>query len=430
MQIVFLIVAVALITLLALKGVPIFYAAFITSVFVLASCGMDVVDGMTGTYAYAFGGSVQTDMFIFIFGAIFGKVLEMSGAVNAIADGIVARIGEKAVVPAIVVAGGIMGYGGISVFVGMFALYPLIFEMFRRANISRTLAPGIYCAAAGSFSVWMPGSPSMQVLLPSDALGTSTFSAAVPGFIVAAVQIAAEIAFCTWYVRHTQRKGLVWEGDDSLDAALAAEARRKKPPFLVALAPMAVLIGVLGFSGMNASLGLFVGVVVALAVYAPYIPWRQDFWGKMQQGFLAGSGALITTCSVVGFGAVVQSTGAFQQLLDAVVGLESNPLVTSVAITAVLAGVCGSGPGGLAMSLPIVKEYFVPMGVNLGALTRALALSTMIFNLPSNSVVSTAIGHARSSYRQSYPMVFVTVSVMSLAMTVLLLALYAVMGLL
>ena len=428
MQTLFLFASIVLITLLALKGVPIFYGAVITSVFVLATAGMDVVDGVTGTYAGAFAGYVASDMFVFIFGAIFGKVLEMSGAVNAIADTIVGKIGDKAIVPAIVIAGGIMGYGGISVFVGMFALYPLMFELFRRGNISRTLAPGIYCAAAGSFTVWMPGSPSMQVILPAQALGAFTFAAAVPGFIVAAVQIVLEVAFCTWFVKCTQRKGLVWEGDEGLDVGRHAE--RRTPPFLISLVPMVVLVGVLGFSGLEPALGLFIGIACALVVYAPYLPWADGFWEKMQQGFLAGSGALITTCAVVGFGAVVQSTAAFRGLLDAVVAVDTHPLVTSIAITAVLAGVCGSGPGGLGMSLPIIKEYFVPMGMNIEALARSLPLSTMMLTLPSNGVVSTAITAARSTYRRSYLMVFVTVSVMSIVSCVLLVGLYAAMGML
>jgi len=422
MQTLFLFLAVVLITVLAIKGIPIFYGAIITSIFVLATAGI------TDVYASSFANFVKGNLFIFAFGAIFGKILEMSGAANSIADYIVKKIGSKAIVPAIIIAGGIMGYGGISVFVGIFALYPLMFEMFKRANISRTLAPGIYCAAAGSFSVWMPGSPSIQLLTPVQALGTSTFAAAVPGFIVGFIQILLEIIFCVWFVKYTQKKGLGWEGDEGLDLDAKSGADRKYPNFFVALIPMIVLIGILGFAKLNPAIGLFIGILTALVVYIPYLPWKSGFWAQMQTGFIGGGNALITTCSVVGFGAVVQSTDAFQNMINVVVGLGTNPLITSVAVTAVLAGVCGSGTGGLGMSLPIIQEYFVPMGVNLQALTRGLALSSMIFTLPSNSVVNTAISAAKSTHKQSYFMVFITVSVMSLISMILLLLLFAIMG--
>ena len=205
METVFLILGVILITFLAIRGVPIFYCTVITSVFILATAGMDVIAGMTETYASSFGNYVTSNFFVFTLGAIFGKIVELSGAANSIADFVVGKIGPKSVIPAIIIAGGIMGYGGISVFVGMFTLYPLMFAMFERANISRTLAPGIYCAAAGSFTCWMPGSPAMHLLLPVQAFGTSTFAAAIPGFIAGGIQIVLEILFCVWYVKHTQK---------------------------------------------------------------------------------------------------------------------------------------------------------------------------------------------------------------------------------
>lgn len=430
METVFLILGVILITFLAIRGVPIFYCTVITSVFILATAGMDVIAGMTETYASSFGNYVTSNFFVFTLGAIFGKIVELSGAANSIADFVVGKIGPKSVIPAIIIAGGIMGYGGISVFVGMFTLYPLMFAMFERANISRTLAPGIYCAAAGSFTCWMPGSPAMQLLLPVQAFGTSTFAAAIPGFIAGGIQIVLEILFCVWYVKHTQKKGLGWEGWEAAGGARTAEKEtRKYPNFIWVLIPMAILIASLGLlQDMSPAVGLAIGIVAGMIIYAPFLPWKTGFWGHMQTGFMSGCGALIATCAAVGFGGVVQSTQAFQELINVVVGLDGNSIVISVVITAVLAGICGSGTGGEGMSLPMINEYFVPMGANVEALTRGVALSSMIFTLPSNSVVNSAITAANSTHKQSYFMIFITVSVMSLISMVILLLLFAVMG--
>lgn len=426
MQVIMLFLAVILMTILAIKGVPIFYSAIISSIFVLISANMDVFTGLTETYIDAFALNVKNNFFLYTLGAIFGKILELSGAANAIAETIVNKIGTKAVIPAIIIAGGIMGYGGISVFVGVFALYPLMFSLFKKANISHTLAPGIYCAAAGSFSVWMPGSPSIQLLIPVQALGTNTFAAPIPGFIVGSIQIVLEILFCSWFVKKMQQKGIGW--DNSIRLENNHTQSKKYPPFLLALLPMIVLISALGFFKVHPISGLTGGILFALLCYIKYLPWHDNMWEHLQVGFMGGCNALITTCAVVGFGGVVQATEAFQQIVTFTTSLNTHPLILSVIITAIFSGISGSGPGGEVMALPIIQKYFVPMGVNTMALTSALALSTMIFTLPSNSVVNTAIVAAKTDHKSSYFLIFMTVCAMSLISMILLLSLHAVMG--
>lgn len=427
METIALFMGVVLIVVLALKGVPIFFSAIITSIFILVTAGMDIVGGLTDIYSGAFAGFIKNNLFIFVFGSIFGKILDLSGAANSIADFAVGKLGEKAIIPSIIIAGGIMGYGGISVFVGLFALYPLIFAMFKKADISRTLVPGIYCAAAGSFTVWMPGSPAIQNLIPAEAFGTSTFAAAIPGFIAAVIQIVLEILVCQWFVKYTKKKGMGWESDG--DALLSNDVIEKKyPPIYIALLPMIILICILGFAKINSALGLAIGIFSSMIIYAKYLPFNDTFWGHLQTGFMGGITALVATASVVGFGGIIQQTPAFNDLIGNVVGSKSNPLMTSVAMTSILAGISGSGTGGLAMSIPIIKEYFLPMGINTEALVRALALSTMIFTLPSNSVVNTAITAAKSTHKDSYPLIFITVSVMSLISMIILFILYSIMG--
>ncbi|MBQ9238900.1 MAG: GntP family permease [Treponema sp.] len=428
MQTVFLILAIILITILCIRGVPIFFGAIITSVFVLLTAHMDVVGGITGTFAGAFAGFVQSNFLVFLLGAIFGKILELSGAADSIANFVVDKLGEKAIVPAIILAGGIMGYGGISVFIGMFTLYPLMFSLFKKANISSTLAPGIYVAAAGSFTVWMPGSPAIQLLVPAQALGTTTFAAAVPGFIAGGIQIILEIVLCSWYVNYTKKKGLGWDEPHVAGAPEKSAERKNAPSFLLAIIPMAILICALGFIKAHAAVGMTIGIVAALIFYAKYLPWKDGMWQKLQMGVVGGTTALVATCSAVGFGGVVQSTEAFQNMIQAVVGMNGNPVIISVVIVAVLAGVCGSGTGGEGMALPIINEYFVPMGANVEALTRGIALSTMIFTLPNNSVVNSAITAAGSTHKKSYFLMFLTVPVMSLVSMIILLLLFKIMG--
>ena len=106
MSTLFLILGVILITYLAIRGIPIFYCTIIAGIFILATAGMDVIQGMTKTYAFAFGNYVVNNFFVFVLGAIFGKIVELSGAANSIADFVVGKLGTKWVIPAIIIAGG------------------------------------------------------------------------------------------------------------------------------------------------------------------------------------------------------------------------------------------------------------------------------------------------------------------------------------
>ncbi len=427
MDILWLVLALVILTVLAIKGVPIFYTAIIASLFVLITAGMNPVEGITVTYITAFADYVRNNFFIFVLGAIFGKIVEISGAAKAIADFVVNKFGDKFIVPAIIVAGGIMSYGGISVFVCMFTLYPLMFALFEKANISRTLAPGLYFAGAGSFSGWMPGSPSIQLLLPVQAFGTTTFAAAAPSIIATVFQIVVEIAFCMWFVKRTQKKGLGWEGTGGANVTETDE-RTSQPNFFLALLPMVVLILALGFLGLNVAVGLTVGILAALICYAKYLPWK-NIWSHLQTGFVSGATSLMFTCAVVGFGGVVQSTSAFQNIVTSFASGSGNPLILSVVATAVLAGVCGSGSGGEGLALPIIKEHFLPLGVNTEALTRSVALASLTLDsLPHNGLVNSALSVANCNHRQSYMLVCWCTVIIPIITMILLMALFAVFG--
>ena len=191
---------------------------------------------------------------------------------------------------------------------------------------------------------------------------------------------------------------------------------------------MVVLILALGFLGLNVAVGLTVGILAALICYAKYLPWK-NIWSHLQTGFVSGATSLMFTCAVVGFGGVVQSTSAFQNIVTSFASGSGNPLILSVVATAVLAGVCGSGSGGEGLALPIIKEHFLPLGVNTEALTRSVALASLTLDsLPHNGLVNSALSVANCNHRQSYMLVCWCTVIIPIITMILLMALFAVFG--
>ena len=175
---------------------------------------------------------------------------------------------------------------------------------------------------------------------------------------------------------------------------------------------------------LSAELALFVGFISGLICYSKYIPWK-DIWKHLSDGTKHGTGSLFNTSAVVGFGSLVQATPAFATLISSVTSIGGSPLIASGLAVTVLAGVCGSGSGGLGIALPIIKDYFVPMGVNVEALHRVSALASLgLDSLPHNGLVVSVLNVTENNHKQSYFPIFVTTCVIPLLTLVFLIALF------
>ena len=132
----------------------------------------------TETFMRALGNYMLAFFHIFLLGALFGQLMADSGAATAIAKWIERSLGSRHAILTVVLACGILTYGGVSLFVVAFAIYPIAKSLFRDADIpKRLVAPAI---ALGSFTFTMtalPGTPSIQNAIPIKYFGTNTFSA-------------------------------------------------------------------------------------------------------------------------------------------------------------------------------------------------------------------------------------------------------------
>ncbi len=428
MQIFFVVVSLALLIFLCFKGVPIFFSAMISGIFLLLTAGMNPVEQMTTTYVNGLAGYFGKFFFIFVLGSLFGKLTDISGAADAVAKTIIDKLGDKFIIPSILIAGAVLAYGGVSVFVCMFTLYPLMVSLFKKGDITRTLIPAVYFAGAGTFACMMPGSPQIQNLMPSQILGTPATAAFVPGMMAAVFEAVLVFVFIIWYAKRCKEKGMHFEMTEKDKATLELKKDKEIPSFLVALIPMIILLVVLNIFKLSAEVALFIGFISALVCYYKQIPWK-DIWKHLSDGTKDGTGSLFNTSAVVGFGSLVQATPAFTTLIGMVTSIGGSPLIASGLAVTILAGVWGSGSGGMGIVLPVLKDYFVPMGVNLEALHRVSTIASLgLDSLPHNGLVVSVLNVTENDHKHSYFPVFISTCVIPLLTLVFMIILFYAFG--
>jgi len=393
---------------------------------------------------------------IFLLGALFGKLMDDSGSVQTIAKFMSEKLGHKRAILAVVLAGALVTYGGVSLFVAFFVLAPMARALFQEANIPHRLMPAAIALGTSTFTMSaMPGTPAIQNTIPMPFFGTTPFAAPGLGIIASAIMLA----FGLWWLGRAEvsarRSG---EGfgrnadvvgkdvaDDQFirERATAAhefdpaEISRGKhshtvPSIGMATIPLVVVIGVnllmsifilprLDFSFLaeerwgNTSLAGVAGVwsvAVALAAASAtliIINWRRlpDLRASMDAGANAAVLPIFAVASMVGFGAVVAALPAFAMVRDWVLSIAGGPLVSLAIATNVLAALTGSASGGLTIALDALGETYLRLAVETGidpALMHRIAVigSGTLDSLPHNGAVVTLLAVCGSTHRNSY----------------------------
>ncbi|GAF11105.1 D-beta-hydroxybutyrate permease [Bacillus sp. JCM 19045] len=106
----------------------------------------------------------------------------MTGAAASIAHRIVQSFGQKRAILAVVLACAALTYGGVSLFVVAFAVYPFAAAIFKEAGIPKRLIPATIALGAFTFTMdSMPGTPQIQNIIPTSYFGTDAYAAPLVG---------------------------------------------------------------------------------------------------------------------------------------------------------------------------------------------------------------------------------------------------------
>jgi H+/gluconate symporter-like permease len=457
-----ILLALGLLMGLAYRGISLLLLAPLMALLaVLFSPGTPVLASYTQVFMPALGGFVAAFFPLFLLGAVFGKLMEASGAALVIAHAIVARLGEHRAIWAIVLACAVLTYGGVSLFVVAFAVYPIAAALFRQARVPKRLIPGTIALGAFTFTMTaLPGTPAIQNAIPMPYFGTTPFAAPGLGLIGGLIMLVGG----AWWLSHraavASRAGEGYGEDPSPEAATAAQsgppvaAAPSARAFAYAMAPIGLVIGLnyllaswvlpaldtayltdprYGATSLSAVRGIWAVLVALFAAIVLILVLQRGRIASLGQTLEEGARGsvmpLLNTASQVGFGAVIASLAGFAFIRDAVLGIApDNPLVSLSIAVNILAGITGSASGGMSIALQTLGDTWLAMGQAAGIapdlLHRVTAIATGGLDaLPHNGAVITLLGICGLTHRQSYfdiLVVAVAIPVVSLVVVVLL----------
>ncbi len=425
-----LIIALLLLMWVTLRGANPLVAAPACAIIVAVTGGLDFFPTLNASteqanyvesYMQGFTAFIGAWFFMFLLGSIFGKLMEDSGAAASVAHWILAKFGSQHAPLAVVLACAILTYGGVSVFIVAFSVYPVAVGLFHEANLPRRFIPGCLAFGSATFTMTSAGSPEIQNWIPIEFLGTSPYAAWQESLVVAVIMAGVGYVLLNRMVRNAVAAGehfIARDDDPQADTS-------NLPNPMVSMLP---LLAVLGFSfGFHQSLGKY-ALVIALGAGC-LLTWALNVKTLKAPGVALGIGAMGAlvaignTAAVVGFGTVAKASPAFDLAVGWLTNLPGNELIgASIAVT-IICALTGSASGGQSIALPAVAPHYLEQGVDPDELHRMVAIASGgLDSLPHNGYVVTTIrAICGENYQNAYPPVAVlTVLVPMLGMAIAL----------
>lgn len=358
---------------------------------------------------------------VFLAGAVFGKLMGVTGAATSIANFISAKFGKDKAIVAIVISTALLTYGGVSLFVVVFAIYPIGSMLLRDADIPKRLLAAAIALGAFTFTMTaMPGSPQYINTMPTIYFGTDTFAAPILGLMGSAIMFFGGV----WFLNRRAKKAIAnGEGyGDHKDEELQ-DNKDKIPNFYLAITPILMVFALnffltryyfkmpsvlekyqsLGIS-INGTWPVIIGL--SIAVVFILIIMRKYLVNSNKAVFDGAVGSLLpifNTASEVGYGGVIKSLAAFTAVKMGIVALAIPSIFKVVISTTVLAGIIGSSSGGTAIALEILAKDFLAMGIHPEALHRIMIMSAGgLDTLPHCGAVITLLAVCKLTHKESY----------------------------
>ena len=410
---------------------------------------------------------------VFLLGAIFGKMIEISGLADKIARLVIRMVGAKRAILAVVLMCAILTYSGVSVFVVVFAVYPFAKQLFQKTNIPKRLIPGTIALGAFTFTMdALPGTPQIQNVIPTTFFKTDIYAAPTLGIIGALFIIVVGML----YLERCRRKaatagegyfGKIQAGEFEMAASLAVEKEEFEVDKKMSLEAVSakdwlaflplVLVGVMNkfftvsipkwyengfdfskigleaFGSVNMSsvvgiwsveMALVIGIVSTIALNFKAV--KTNFQENMNIGIGGSLLATMNTASEYGFGSVIAALPGFAAVQHAISGIFTNPLVNSAVTTSALAGVTGSASGGMSIALGVMAEKYLAAAAQFNippeVMHRVVSMASGgMDTLPHNGGIITLLAVTGLTHKEAYKDIFAITIIKTLAVAFIIL---------
>jgi len=448
--------ALGLLVFLAYRGWSILLLAPVCALIAALIAGQPLLANWTQTFMRDAARFVGQFFPIFLLGAVFGKLMEATGSVEAIAGYMTRKLGAHRAILAIVLAGAFVTYGGVSLFVAFFVLAPMGHALFRAANIPHRLMPAAIALGTSTFTMSaMPGTPAIQNTIPMPFFGTTVFAAPGLGLIASATMLG----FGMWWLGRAETQarrrgeGYAYAGPAEPETSAQEGVLRERattsrefdpseiargahaaapPPIVIATLPLVAVVavnlvmslGVLprldadylreprwGVTSLAAVGGVWsvivalgAGILLLVAINGPRLATLRE---TTAAGANAAALPILSVASLVGFGAVIAGLPAFDIVKQQLLSIEGGPLVSLAIATNVLAALTGSASGGLTIALDALAPSFMRLasqaGIDPAAMHRVAVIGAgALDSLPHNGAVVTLLAVCGATHKDAY----------------------------
>ncbi len=440
MSLIIVVLALVLLMYVAYRGFSvILFAPVCALLAVLLTDPSLVLPLFSGVFMDKMVGFIKSYFPVFVLGAVFGKVIELSGFSKSIVSAVIKLLGRERSMLSIVVVCALLTYGGVSLFVVVFAVYPFAAEMFKQGDIPKRLIPGTIALGAFTFTMdALPGSPQIQNIIPTTFFKTNSWAAPWLGLTGAIFILVVGLLYLEWRRKKAAAAGEGY-GTKLINEPLPF-AEEKLPNPWIALSPL-IIVGVTNMlftmlipklygtthtaqlPGMAKPLTTQVSSVAAIwavqcALILGILTVLAFAWKPIKDKFADGSktaiaGALLSvtnTASEYGFGGIIAALPGFLTIAE---GLKAIPgvLINEAISVNVLAGITGSASGGMSIALATMADTFIAgaqaANIPLEVLHRVASMASGgMDTLPHNGAVITLLAVTGLTHKDSYGDIF------------------------
>jgi H+/gluconate symporter-like permease len=443
MEVLGILLSLFLLMFMAYRGFSVILFAPVFALLAAALQGLPIMPSYTELFMAKAVVYVKNFFPIFMLGAVFGKVMEDTLLAKGISHAIIEKVGHKHAVLAVVLTCAILTYGGVSLFVVVFAVYPFAAPLFKEANIPKRLVP--VSIALGSFTFTMdafPGTPQIQNIIPTNFYGTNGYAAPWFGLIGGLAIFVIGMVWIEWRRRKAAAAGEGY-GDWTTNEPPPADYS-SLPKWYVGIIPLLVVLilnyylsrvytwdpqALAPLAGMKLPLmapaiknvvanwsliiGLVFGIGLALALGFKNIPKEGGLQKALNVGAIGSLLAIMNTASEVGYGNVIAALPGFKSIAAFLLGIKigGTPLVSEAVSVTTLAGITGSASGGMSIALDLMSKDWMAWANSIGMSPELLhRVASMASGgcdtLPHNGAVITLLAVCGLTHKVSYPDIF------------------------
>ena len=357
MDIFIIVVTILLIGFLCYKGVPTPIGGVACTLILLVYFGMNIYDGLLTTYMGGFVGFVQKWFLMFLIGAVFGKIMDITGAADSLARAVLRVVGEKRISLGICIVSALFIAAGISVYITLFIVLPLAIKMCRRANLSRCFIIAGYSLGI-NIGLSLPFVAVANNVLCTDYFGTEVSSGGLLAIFCTAVYAVVGMLWITYYERRMKKQGIGYVPAENETAAEDSDLNNADlPHWIVAVVPMLIPILALNILKLQVEFSLILGVAAAIILQIKYLPHK---WEPIKNYFVESinttTATVINTSAIVGFGTVITATPGYEVAVEKILSINGHPLFTALISVTLIAGVAGASSAGIVLAASVLTQ--------------------------------------------------------------------------